>query len=107
MITNLGRIGSPLIRYRMAIWSGRTLNLVPAVGRSMLLDGGVLGRADDMTIVRGVNVFPSAVENLLREFPDIEEFRVGNFSTILDAANEDHFGAESRRKRASRDWPNE
>ena len=29
-----------------------------------------------MTIVRGVNVFPSAVENLLREFPDIEEFRV-------------------------------
>jgi phenylacetate-CoA ligase len=36
----------------------------------------VLGRADDMTIVRGVNVFPSAVENVLREFTEIEEFRV-------------------------------
>jgi phenylacetate-CoA ligase len=29
-----------------------------------------------MAIVRGVNVFPGAVENLLREFPEIEEFRV-------------------------------
>jgi phenylacetate-CoA ligase len=29
-----------------------------------------------MVIVRGVNVFPSAVENILREFPEIEEFRV-------------------------------
>jgi phenylacetate-CoA ligase len=29
-----------------------------------------------MTIVRGVNVFPSAIENVMREFPEIEEFRV-------------------------------
>jgi phenylacetate-CoA ligase len=42
----------------------------------MLLEGGVLGRVDDMMIVRGVNVFPSAVENVIREFPEIEEFRV-------------------------------
>ena len=39
----------------------------------------MLGRADDMIIVRGVNVFPSAVENVLREFPEIEEFRVEIF----------------------------
>ena len=45
----------------------------------MLLQGGVLGRVDDMVVVRGVNVFPSAVENLLREFPEIEEFRVEIF----------------------------
>ena len=38
--------------------------------------GGVLGRADDMVIVRGVNVFPSSIEDVVREFPDIAEFRI-------------------------------
>ena len=76
VITNLGRIGSPLIRYR-------TGDLVqpsyrPCVcGRSfMLFQGGVLGRIDDMIIVRGVNVFPSAIESVMREFAEVEEFRV-------------------------------
>ena len=76
VITNLGRIGSPLIRYR-------TGDLVqpsyrPCVcGRSfMLFHGGVLGRIDDMIIVRGVNVFPSAIESVMREFAEVEEFRV-------------------------------
>lgn len=41
----------------------------------MLLRGGVLGRADDMIVVRGLNVFPSAIENIMREIPEIEEFR--------------------------------
>jgi len=34
---------------------------------------------DDMVVVRGVNVFPSAVENVIREFPEVEEFRVEIF----------------------------
>ena len=76
VLTNLGRWGSPVIRYR----TGDLVRLHHApcpCGRPFaLLDGGVLGRADDMTIVRGVNVFPSAVENVLREFAEIEEFRV-------------------------------
>jgi phenylacetate-CoA ligase len=79
VITNLGRIGSPVIRYR-------TGDLVQPrrqpcrCGRPfMLLEGGVLGRADDMIVIRGVNVFPSAVENVMREFPEIEEFRVEVF----------------------------
>lgn len=79
VITNLGRSCSPLIRYR-------TGDLVQsrrqpcACGRPfILLEGGVLGRADDMIIVRGVNVFPSAIENVLREFPEIDEFRVEIF----------------------------
>ena len=76
VLTNLGRVGSPVIRYR-------TGDLVEArrgpcaCGRSSLaLDGGVLGRVDDMVVVRGVNVFPSAVERIVRQFPEIEEFRV-------------------------------
>ncbi len=42
----------------------------------VLLDGGVLGRTDDMLIIRGVNVYPSAVEHVLRGFPEIAEFRL-------------------------------
>src|SRR6185369_1226847 len=45
----------------------------------LLLQGGVLGRVDDMVIVRGVNVFPSAVENVIREFTEVEEFRIEVF----------------------------
>jgi phenylacetate-CoA ligase len=46
----------------------------------MLLQGGVLGRVDDMIVIRGVNVFPSAIENVMREFPEIEEFRIETFT---------------------------
>jgi len=42
--------------------------------------GGILGRADDMVVVRGVNVFPSAIEGVLREFPEVSEFRIEVFS---------------------------
>ena len=76
VLTNLGRVGSPVIRYR-------TGDLVEprrgscACGRdSLVLQGGVLGRVDDMVVVRGVNVFPSAVEGIVRRFPEVEEFRV-------------------------------
>jgi phenylacetate-CoA ligase len=44
--------------------------------RFVLLQGGVLGRCDDMLIVRGVNIFPSSVEQILRAFPEVVEFRV-------------------------------
>jgi phenylacetate-CoA ligase len=76
VLTNLGRWGSPAIRYR-------TRDLVqrgPAAcscGRTLLtLPGGVLGRVDDMLTVRGVNVYPSSIEAALREFAEVEEFRI-------------------------------
>jgi phenylacetate-CoA ligase len=76
ILTNLGRWGSPAIRYR-------TGDLVRhggyscSCGRSFLmLPGGVLGRADDMLIVRGVNVYPSALANILHRFPEVTEYRV-------------------------------
>jgi phenylacetate-CoA ligase len=40
------------------------------------LEGGVLGRTDDMLIVRGVNVFPSSLEQIVRAFPEVVEYRV-------------------------------
>jgi phenylacetate-CoA ligase len=76
VITNLGRICSPVIRYRSGDLVQTRSRDCPCGRPFILLEGGVLGRADDMTIVRGVNVFPSAIENVMREFPEIEEFRV-------------------------------
>jgi phenylacetate-CoA ligase len=76
ILTNLGRWGNPAIRYR-------TGDLVRhggyscACGRTfLLLPGGVLGRIDDMLIVRGVNVYPSALANILHRFPEVNEYRV-------------------------------
>ncbi len=43
---------------------------------SPFLEGGVLGRTDDMFIVRGNNVFPTSIEAVLREFADVAEYRM-------------------------------
>src|SRR5438876_6587496 len=76
VLTNLGRWGSPAIRYRtgdLVRHGGYTC----ACGRTFLhLPGGVLGRADDMLIVRGVNVYPSALADVLHRFPQVTEYRV-------------------------------
>jgi phenylacetate-CoA ligase len=77
--TNLGRAGMPLIRYR----TGDLVQLDEhpcRCGRTFArLAGGILGRADDMLVVRGVNIFPSAIEGVLREFPEVSEFRIEVF----------------------------
>jgi phenylacetate-CoA ligase len=76
VLTNLGRAGSPLLRYR----TGDRVRVARgpcACGRTFLrLDGGILGRVDDMLNVRGVNVFPSALEGIVRRFPAVEEFLI-------------------------------
>jgi phenylacetate-CoA ligase len=79
VITNLGRIGSPVIRYRTGDLVQPSYQPCSCGRPFLVLQSGVLGRVDDMVIVRGVNVFPSAIENTLREFPEIEEFRVEVF----------------------------
>jgi phenylacetate-CoA ligase len=75
VVTNLGRWGSPLIRYR----TGDQVRIVRGkcdCGRWYArLEGGILGRIDDMIIVRGNNVFPPAVEAVLRGFAEVAEFR--------------------------------
>ncbi|QDV71345.1 Phenylacetate-coenzyme A ligase [Rosistilla carotiformis] len=75
VLTNLGRIGAPMIRYRTGDlvrphWEHQD------TCRFIRLQGGVLGRADDMVVVRGVNVFPSSIERVIRSFPELGEFRI-------------------------------
>jgi phenylacetate-CoA ligase len=76
ILTNLGRWGNPAIRYRTGDLV-RHGGFSCACGRTfLLLPGGVLGRVDDMLIVRGVNVYPSALANILHRFPEVKEYRV-------------------------------
>jgi phenylacetate-CoA ligase len=76
ILTNLGRLGSPLLRYRTGD-RVRVAREPCACGRRFLrLEGGILGRVDDMLIVRGVNVFPSALEGIVRRFPTVDEFLI-------------------------------
>ena len=76
VITNLGRWGSPLIRYRTGDLVKACGDSSPA-GRTWLhLDGGILGRSDDMVTIRGNNVFPSSLEAVLRQFVEVAEFRI-------------------------------
>ena len=75
ILTCLGRVGSPMIRYRTGDLVRPTWN-DPQVGNFVLLDGGVLGRVDDMLIVRGINIYPSSVEQILLSFPEIVEYRM-------------------------------
>lgn len=76
VLTTLGRIGSPLLRYR----TGDLVKAGPqpcACGRAEIaLPGGILGRADDMIVVRGVNIYPSAVEEIIRAHDGVLEYQV-------------------------------
>ncbi len=77
VLTTLGRSASPLLRYRTGDLVERARETLCACGRyDLALTGGILGRTDDMVIVRGVNIFPSAIEETLRATPDIAEYRV-------------------------------
>lgn len=76
LITNLGRLGSPLIRYRTRDLVKASIDEDPTGRQLLWLSGGILGRSDDMVTVRGNNVFPSSVEAVLREIDSIAEFRI-------------------------------
>jgi phenylacetate-CoA ligase len=75
VITALGRVGTPAVRYR----TGDLVRLAHQVcicGRTFVrMEGGLLSRADEMVTVRGVNVFPGAIENLVMGFPEVYDFR--------------------------------
>jgi phenylacetate-CoA ligase len=93
VLTNLGRAGSPLIRYRtgdlvrfrISDFGFRITEQPSAQAKQseirnlkseILLDGGILGRTDDMIHLRGNNLYPAAVEAVVRRFPEVVEFRI-------------------------------
>jgi phenylacetate-CoA ligase len=75
VLTNLGRTASPVIRYRTGDIVIRRSGPCPCGRTWARLEGGILTRADDMVSIRGVNVYPAAIESVLRGFAEITEFR--------------------------------
>ena len=78
VLTTLGRTASPAVRYRTRD-RVRTApeQTCPGCGsEETTLLGGILARADDMVVVRGVNLFPSAVEEVVRGIGGVAEYRV-------------------------------
>jgi phenylacetate-CoA ligase len=77
VVTSFGRGFIPVLRYRTRDFVVK----VPASNCSCrrtfdIYDGGIRGRVDDMKLVRGTNVYPRAVEAIVREFPEIDEFQI-------------------------------
>jgi phenylacetate-CoA ligase len=80
VLTTLGRSGAPVIRYRTGdvvrpIWPSEA-DVAAGACPWVRLDGGILGRTDDMLVVRGVNVFPGAIDDIVRSFPEIVDYQL-------------------------------
>lgn len=77
VVTSFGRGALPLIRYRTADLVCRVPAATCSCGRGFdLYRGGILGRVDDMKLVRGTNVYPRAIEGIVRTVADVEEFQI-------------------------------
>ncbi|CAM2010456.1 phenylacetate--CoA ligase family protein [Acanthopleuribacter pedis] len=76
VLTTLGREAAPVLRYR----TGDLVQLQAPEPHWQTIEWGfpcgILGRADDMVVVRGVNMYPAAVEAVVRRFAVVAEYRV-------------------------------
>ncbi len=102
VLTTLGRQGVPVIRYRTGDLVRPSWNHQGSC-RFVHLEGGVLGRVDDMMIIRGVNVFPSSIEQILHSFPEVVEYRITatreQAMDTLSVEVEDHLDEPERIRR--------
>lgn len=90
VFTTLGKEGFPMIRYRT-----RDLCYLMrdkcACGRTTVRMSKILGRTDDMLIIRGVNVFPSQIETVISKF---EELTINYMIYVGRENNKDTFDLE-------------
>jgi phenylacetate-CoA ligase len=77
VVTSFGRGFIPVLRYRTRDFVVKVPGSTCRCGRTFdVYDGGIRGRVDDMKLVRGTNVYPRAVEALVREHPEVDEFQI-------------------------------
>ena len=77
VVTSFGRGAIPLIRYRSRDLVMKVPHSNCSCGRTFdIYDGGIRGRVDDMLLVRGTNVYPRAIEAIVREYPAVDEFQI-------------------------------
>jgi phenylacetate-CoA ligase len=80
VLTPLGRRGWPVLRYRTGDVVISPERPCPAGHEDPWLPGGIVGRTDDMVVIRGMNVYPSAIEQAVRNVSDSGEFRLTFYS---------------------------
>ncbi|HEY7281639.1 MAG TPA: AMP-binding protein [Actinomycetota bacterium] len=81
VVTSFGRGFIPVLRYRTRDFVVRVPGSTCGCGRTFdIYEGGIRGRVDDMKLVRGTNVYPRAVEALVREHPEVDEFQIRLFT---------------------------
>ena len=77
VVTSFGRGFIPVIRYRSKDMVMKVPGSTCSCGRTWdIYDGGIRGRWDDMKLIRGTNVYPRAVEAIVREYVSIDEFQI-------------------------------
>ncbi len=77
LLTTLRRTGMPLLRYRTGDLVRRSTCSAEQLGRGeTALEGGILGRCDDMLVIRGNNVYPSAIDAIIWQAQGVAEYRV-------------------------------
>jgi phenylacetate-CoA ligase len=80
-VTSFGRGFIPVIRYRTRDFVVKVPADKCSCGRTFdIYEGGIRGRVDDMKLVRGTNVYPRAVEAIVREYREIDEFQIHLFT---------------------------
>jgi len=72
VFASLTKEAFPIIRYR----TRDLTRLLPGTARTMRRMDKITGRSDDMMIIRGVNICPSSIEQILRSFPEVIEYRM-------------------------------
>jgi len=82
VFTTLTKEGMPMIRYRTRDLTSLNYDKCDC-GRTAVRMSRILGRSDDMLIIRGVNVFPSQVESVLLELPEFEP----HYFIVVDRVN--------------------
>lgn len=77
VVTSFGRGFIPVLRYRTRDFVVKVPHTGCTCGRTFdLYEGGIRGRVDDMKLVRGTNVYPRAIEAIVREYPEVDEFQI-------------------------------
>jgi phenylacetate-CoA ligase len=77
VVTSFGRGFIPVLRYRTRDFVLKVPGSTCRCGRTFdIYEGGIRGRVDDMKLVRGTNVYPRAVEAIVREFKEVDEFQI-------------------------------
>jgi phenylacetate-CoA ligase len=82
LVTPLGRTGFPVLRYRTGDVVVVSPDRCPGGHPDRWLPGGILGRTDDMVVIRGMNVYPSAIEEAVRAHAGTGEFRITFYTEI-------------------------